>query len=86
MLRVLARQGLIEHLRSKGILSVFHYVPLHLSPMGAAFGGRPGQCPTTERVGECLLRLPFYNDLSSAEQADVVDAVRQFECRDAVAR
>jgi dTDP-4-amino-4,6-dideoxygalactose transaminase len=81
-----ARQVLIEHLRSQGILSVFHYVPLHLSPMGAEFGGRPGQCPTTERVGDCLLRLPFYNDLSEAEQAEVVDAVRRFECRDAAAR
>ena len=30
-----ARQGLIEHLKSHGILSVFHYIPLHLSPMGA---------------------------------------------------
>ena len=81
-----ARQGLIEHLRSHGILSVFHYIPLHLSPMGAEFGGRPGQCPTTERIAECLLRLPFYNDLSEPEQADVVDAVRRYEYRDAVGR
>jgi dTDP-4-amino-4,6-dideoxygalactose transaminase len=81
-----ARQGLIEHLRSHGILSVFHYIPLHLSPMGAEFGGRTGQCPTTERVAECLLRLPFYNDLSESEQADVVDLVRRYEYRDAVGR
>ena len=81
-----ARQGLIEHLKSHGILSVFHYIPLHLSPMGAEFGGRPGQCPTTERVAECLLRLPFYNDLSEPEQADVVDVVRRYEYRDAVGR
>ncbi len=76
-----ARQGLIEHLRSQGILSVFHYVPLHLSPMGVKFGGHPGQCPTTERIGDCLLRLPFYNDLSGPEQAEVVDSIRRFECR-----
>lgn len=81
-----ARQGLIEHLKSHGILSVFHYIPLHLSPMGAEFGGRPGQCPTTERVAECLLRLPFYNDLSEPEQANVVDVVRRYEYRDAVGR
>lgn len=74
------RQRLIEHLRSHGILSVFHYVPLHLSPMGAGFCGRSGQCPITERIGDCLLRLPFYNDLSEAEQADVVDSVQRFEC------
>jgi dTDP-4-amino-4,6-dideoxygalactose transaminase len=81
-----ARQGLIEHLKSHGILSVFHYIPLHLSPMGVEFGGRPGQCPTTERIAECLLRLPFYNDLSESEQADVVDVVQRYEYRDAVSR
>ena len=73
------RQALIEHLRSRGIMSVFHYLPLHLSTMGAHFGGRPGQCPVTERVSECLLRLPFYNDISEAEQADVVDTIRRFK-------
>ena len=81
-----ARQGLIEHLRSHGILSVFHYIPLHLSPMGVEFGGRPGQCPATERVADCLVRLPFYNDLSEPEQADVVDVVRRYAYRDAVGR
>jgi dTDP-4-amino-4,6-dideoxygalactose transaminase len=81
-----ARQGLIEHLKSLGILSVFHYIPLHLSPMGVEFGGRAGQYPITERVGDCILRLPFYNDLSNADQADVVDAVRQFDCGAAAAR
>jgi dTDP-4-amino-4,6-dideoxygalactose transaminase len=80
-----ARQGLIDHLRSQGILSVFHYIPLHLSPMGVTFGGHPGQCPTTERIGDCLLRLPFYNDLSETDQAEVVNAVRRFDCRHAVA-
>jgi dTDP-4-amino-4,6-dideoxygalactose transaminase len=73
------RQGLIEELKSRGILSVFHYVPLHNSPMGMAAGGRPGQCPVTERISERLLRLPFYNDLSESEQAEVVEAVQRFD-------
>ena len=73
------RQALIDHLKSRGILAVFHYPPLHLSRMGREFGGRPGQCPVTERVSGCLLRLPFYNDLSEVEQAEVVDAVRDFD-------
>ena len=73
-----ARQGLIEHLKAKGILSVFHYVPLHLSPVGVSFGGYSGQCPVSERIGDCLLRLPFFNDLSEAEQAEVIDAVRSY--------
>jgi len=73
------RQALIDHLKSRGILSVFHYLPLHLSPMGSTFGGRPGQCPVTERTSECLLRLPFYNDLSEDEQAQVVTAIQRFD-------
>jgi dTDP-4-amino-4,6-dideoxygalactose transaminase len=69
------RQALIKHLKSHGILSVFHYLPLHLSAMGRRFGGREGDCPVTERVSERLLRLPFYNDLSEADQAFVVDTM-----------
>jgi dTDP-4-amino-4,6-dideoxygalactose transaminase len=72
------RQELIAFLKSRGILSVFHYLPLHLSGMGARFGAMPGQCPVTETVSDRLLRLPFYNDLSESEQAAVVEAVLSF--------
>lgn len=72
------RTALIEHLRGRGILAVFHYQPLHLSEMGRALGGRPGQCPVTEDVADRLLRLPFYTGLSESEQDEVVDAVRAF--------
>jgi len=72
------RQGLIAHLQARGILSVFHYVPLHLSAMGRRFGGQPGACPVTETVSERLLRLPFYNELTEADQADVVAAIQSF--------
>jgi dTDP-4-amino-4,6-dideoxygalactose transaminase len=54
--------------------------------MNLTFSHRRIGCPTTERVGDCPLVLPFYNDLSEPEQAEVVDAVRQFGCRDAVGR
>jgi dTDP-4-amino-4,6-dideoxygalactose transaminase len=73
------RQGLIEHLKARGILSVFHYLPLHLSEMGRRHGGWPGQCPVSENVSDRLLRLPFYNSLSDAEQMDVVDAIESFD-------
>jgi dTDP-4-amino-4,6-dideoxygalactose transaminase len=74
-----ARQRLIEHLRARGILAVFHYLPLHLSPMGRRLGGRPGDCPITEDLSDRLLRLPFYNGLSETEQLEVIDAVRAFQ-------
>ena len=72
------RQALISHLKSQGILSVFHYVPLHLSDMGRRFGAQPGDCPLTENISERLLRLPFYNDLTEKDQARVVSAVTEF--------
>jgi dTDP-4-amino-4,6-dideoxygalactose transaminase len=73
-----ARQALIEHLKRRGILSVFHYLPLHISEMGMKFGGYAGQCPVSESVCDRLLRLPYYNDLSENEQDEVIDSVRSF--------
>jgi len=73
-----SRQALIQHLRERDIQAVFHYLPLHLSPMGERFGGRAGDCPVTEDVSDRLLRLPFYNTLTEADQARVVQAVREF--------
>ncbi len=72
------REALLAHLRTRGILSVFHYVPLHLSPMGQRMGGRKGTCPVSEQVSERLVRLPFYNSLSRGDQDRVVAAVREF--------
>jgi len=72
------RQALIAHLRERGILAVFHYQPLHLSAMGARFGGRPGDCPVTEDIADRLLRLPFYNDMTESEQERVVETIVEF--------
>lgn len=73
-----SRQAFIQHLKSYGILSVFHYQPLHLSEMGRKFGGRPGDCPVTEQISDRLVRLPFYSNLSENEQTQVIDAVLAF--------
>jgi dTDP-4-amino-4,6-dideoxygalactose transaminase len=72
------RTALIDHLKKQGILSVFHYLPLHLSVMGQKFGGKAGDCPVTEDVSERLLRLPFYNTLSEIQQEKVVTALLEF--------
>ena len=74
-----ARQELMARLKSKGILSVFHYLPLHLSEMGRRFGGRQGQCPVTESVSDRLLRLPFYTRLSESDQDLVIETIRGFD-------
>jgi dTDP-4-amino-4,6-dideoxygalactose transaminase len=76
-----ARQALIGHLKGKNIISAFHYVPLHLSPMGKRFGGKEGDCPVTEETSARLLRLPFYNDLNETDLARVVAAILEFPFR-----
>jgi dTDP-4-amino-4,6-dideoxygalactose transaminase len=72
-----ARTRLISHLKKQSILSVFHYLPLHLSPMGQKFGGKPGDCPVTEDISDRLVRLPFYNDLTKEEQDRVISAIQK---------
>jgi len=73
------RRRLIAHLKDRGILSVFHYLPLHLSEMGKRFGGKEGDCPVTEDISDRLLRLPFYNELTESDQARVVEAIEEFD-------
>jgi dTDP-4-amino-4,6-dideoxygalactose transaminase len=70
------RTKLIAHLREHGIMSVFHYLPLHLSPVGRSFGYKEGDCPVTENVSDRLLRLPFYNDLTEDELQRIVATIQ----------
>ena len=72
------RQKMIAYLRERGVYSVFHYLPLHLSDMGQSFGGKIGDCPVTERVSDQLIRLPFHNALTSGEQEQVIELIREF--------
>jgi dTDP-4-amino-4,6-dideoxygalactose transaminase len=52
------RDRLIAHLKAKGILAVFHYVPLHSSPYGRALAGGADELPVTDATSSTLLRLP----------------------------
>lgn len=67
------RMELIAHLKERGILSVFHYVPLHTSPVGQSLGYRKGMLPLTENLSERVLRLPFYFEL---EEDDIYRIAR----------
>jgi len=72
------RTGLIEHLKAQSILAVFHYVPLHSSPMGLTMGYRQGMLPVTETISERLLRLPMYYEMQETEVDLVVDEICKF--------
>jgi dTDP-4-amino-4,6-dideoxygalactose transaminase len=73
------RNAFISHLQRNRILSVFHYMPLHLSSMGRRFGGFPGQCPVAEQMSERLVRLPLYSGLSESDQDRVIEAIQDFD-------
>ena len=75
------REGLITHLKKKGILSVFHYLPLHLSPMGEKFGYKKGDFPVTEDSSNRLLRLPFFNTLREEELEEICKTVSEFKIK-----
>ena len=77
------RDTLIEHLRCRGIGAVFHYIPLHSSPMGMRFGGRLDQCSVAEQAGATLVRLPMWNAMSADDLAIVITAVTDYLCASA---
>jgi dTDP-4-amino-4,6-dideoxygalactose transaminase len=72
------RSRFLTHMRSRQILSVFHYQPLHQSRMGLQFGGRTADCPVTERIAETLVRLPLFPGLTPVDQERIVSAVTAF--------
>jgi dTDP-4-amino-4,6-dideoxygalactose transaminase len=72
------RDALLTHLANQGINAVFHYIPLHNSPMGQQFGFKDGDLPITENLSARLLRLPFYYEITEDEQAEVIESVCEF--------
>lgn len=72
------RDEVMGHFKKDGIHSVFHYLPLHLSPVGRSMGYAEGQLPVTESLSDRLLRLPFYYDLTPAEQTQVIESIKKF--------
>ena len=69
-----SRAPFMEHLRGRGILSVFHYVPLHDSPAGTRFGRAAGSLEVTESVAPRLVRLPLWVGLDDEAIDRVIDA------------
>ena len=72
------RQKMIDHLKSNGIQTTFHYLPLNLSEMGRRFGGKEGDYPVTESISDRLLRLPLHNQLSQSDVDYIIEKVKDF--------
>ena len=72
------RDHFIAHMRAKGIMTVFHYVPLHSSQAGLAFGAARDEFPTTDFVSQGLVRLPLWTMMPESVVDEVVDAILKF--------
>lgn len=72
------RDDLIKHLAERNIQGVFHYIPLHNSPMAEQLGVPEVDLPVTDDIAGRLLRLPCYFSLERADQDRVIDAVESF--------
>lgn len=72
------RDKLISYLKSRNIVTVFHYVPLHTSPMGIKMGCKPGDLPITEELSSRLVRLPCFFELTRDDQNRVIEEIYKF--------
>lgn len=72
------RSQLIDFLRARDILSVFHYIPLHSSPAGLKYGTFHGEDIYTTKESERLLRLPMYYGLTQQDQDKVIEGIFNF--------
>lgn len=77
------RNELLKWLRNRDIHAVYHYIPLHSSPMGRSLSesNEPDgsdSCPTTTNISQRLIRLPFYTQISREEQEVVVSSLAAF--------
>ena len=70
------RNKVMDKLKQKEISSVFHYIPLHTSPMGLKLGYKQGDLPKTEEYSARLLRLPLYADMSEEEIEKVCKSLK----------
>ncbi len=70
------RDGFIESLRSDGVGTSVHFIPIHYhSYYRDGFGWKAGDFPVSERTFEREVSLPLYPDLSDAEADRVIAAV-----------
>lgn len=72
------RTRLLAFLKENGILSVFHYVPLHTAPAGLKFGEFRGEDIYTTKESERLFRLPLFFTLKESEVDYIVRKIKEF--------
>ena len=72
------RTEFIAYMKEKGILTVFHYVPLHSAEAGKKFGRFHGEDVYTTKESERLVRLPLYYGLTEEQNLYIIDQIKAF--------
>lgn len=71
------RSYLINFLKKRGIMAVFHYIPLHTSFAGKKYGRIKGQLKNTELASDCIIRLPLFFAMNESLIDQIVDTVTE---------
>ena len=72
------RTALISYLKERGVMAVFHYIPLHSAPAGLKYGRFHGDDVYTTADSDRLVRLPLYYGLTEEDRNTVIKAVCSF--------
>ena len=72
------RSAFISYMKDRGIVTVFHYVPLHSSPAGEKFGRFHGEDRYTTSESDRLVRLPLYYGLTPEDQQYVIRTAMEY--------
>lgn len=74
------QDGLLTHLRSRGIVGTFHYQPLHESTAGRRLGRTADPCAVTSDIARRLVRLPLYAGMTEEDVTRVLEGVTSYRC------
>ena len=72
------RTKLIAYLKEKGVMAVFHYIPLHSAEAGMRFGRFHGEDVYTTKESERLMRLPMFYNLDMKDVEYVADCILKY--------
>ena len=72
------RTAFINYMKENGILTTFHYVPLHSAPAGLKFGRFDGDDEHTTPDSDRLVRLPMYYGLTKEDRTYIIDTAAAF--------
>lgn len=71
------RGDLLKKFKESEIHSIFHYVPLHLSPAGKRYCRTSGSLHLTETYSDRLVRLPLWIGLTPHDQDRILNVLEQ---------